>query len=254
MTIKVELEGRHALVTGGGTGIGRALALGLARSGATVVVNYSRSRADAEQTVAEIERGGGRARAIAADVTDEQQVARLIGEAEQAFGGLDILVANAGGRTKDAPTCDLTSADWEAGVNLNCKSVFFCVKHAAPRLPDNAGRIIVTSSISARSGAGPGMIIYAAAKGALDNMVRNWAKEFAPRRITVNAIAPGVIRTRLHAQFTAPEEYRKLIARIPLGRDGVPEDCVGAVLLLASEAGSFITGQVLHINGGMLMP
>ena len=116
------------------------------------------------------------------------------------------------------------------------------------------GRVIVTSSISARTGAGPGMIIYAAAKGAINNMVRNWAKEFAPRGITVNAIAPGVIRTRLHRRFTRPDEYLKLIQRIPLGRDGVPEDCIGTTLLLASKAGGFITGQVIEINGGMSMP
>ena len=98
------------------------------------------------------------------------------------------------------------------------------------------------------------MVIYAAAKGALNNMVRNWAKELAPRGITVNAIAPGVIRTRLHEQFTDPDEYQRLIKRIPLGRDGVPDDCVGAVLLLASEAGSYVTGQTIEINGGMSMP
>jgi 3-oxoacyl-[acyl-carrier protein] reductase len=252
--MNVELNGRCALVTGGGTGIGRALSLGLATSGAAIVVNYSRSREEAEQTADEIRCGGGRAEAIRADVTQEPQVESLIQQTLAAFGRLDILVANAGGRTKDAPTVELTEQDWDAGVRLNCTSVFLCVKHAAPHLPDNAGRIIVTSSISARSGAVPGMIVYAAAKGAINNMVRNWAKEFAPRRITVNAIAPGVIRTRLHEKFTAPDEYQQLIERIPLGRDGLPEDCAGAVLLLASEAGSFITGQTIEINGGMAMP
>ena len=98
------------------------------------------------------------------------------------------------------------------------------------------------------------MIIYAAAKGAIDNMVRNWSKELAPRGITVNAISPGIIRTRVHEQFTSPEDYRKLIERVPLGRDGLPDDCAGAVVLLASEAGSYITGQMIEINGGMLMP
>ena len=249
-----DLHGKHVLVTGGGTGIGRAIALGLGRCGASVVVNYSRSREAAEQTVAEIEQGGGRAEAVCADVTDETQVAGLVRATRDALGGLDILVANAGGRTVDAPTTELTVEQWNEGLGLNCTSVFLCVKHAMPHLPAKTGRIIVTSSISARSGAGPGMVIYAAAKGALNNMVRNWAKELAPRGITVNAIAPGVIRTRLHEQFTPPDEYRKLIDRIPLGRDGQPEDCVGAVLLLAGEAGSFVTGQILEINGGMAMP
>ena len=252
--MNVALEGKSAIVTGGGTGIGRAISIGLARCGAAVVVNYSRSKVEAEDTVSEITRAGGQACAARADVTKEDQVARLVETAVTTFGGLDILVANAGGRTVDAPSSTLTREQWTEGIDLNCTSVFNCVKHAAPRLPDGSGRIILTSSISARSGAGPGMIIYAAAKGAIDNMTRNWAKEFAPRGITVNAIAPGVIRTRLHEQFTPPDEYRQLIERIPLGRDGVPEDCVGAVLLFASPAGSYITGQTLAINGGMAMP
>lgn len=248
------LQGKHALVTGGGTGIGKAISLGLARSGATVVVNYSRSRDEAEATVREIGHSGGTACAVQADVTIEQQVAALIQAAVDTFGGLDILVANAGGRTADAPTQELTGAQWDEGLNLNCKSVFLCVKHAIPHLPPKTGRIIITSSISARSGAGPGMVVYAAAKGAINNMVRNWAKELAPRGITVNAIAPGVIRTRLHAKFTPPDEYQALIKRIPLGRDGLPEDCVGATLLLAGEGGSYMTGQTIEINGGMSMP
>jgi len=252
--MKVNLEGKTAIVTGGGTGIGKAISAGLARNGAAVVINYSKSRAEAEETVAEIVGTGGRAIAAQADVTKEEQVAGLIDGTITAFGGLDILVANAGGRTIDAPSTDLTRDQWSDGFDVNCTSAFLCVKQAAPRLADGSGRIVLTSSISARSGAGPGMVIYAAAKGALNNMTRNWAKEFAPRGITVNAIAPGIIRTRLHEQFTPPEEYKKLIERIPLGRDGLPEDCVGAVLLFASDAGSFITGQILEINGGMAMP
>ena len=250
----LDLAGRVALVTGGGTGIGQAISLGLARAGARVVVNYSKSRDEAEATVSEIVKAGGIAEAVQADVTAEKDVMGLINRTIQYLGGLDILVANAGGRTRDAPTTELTEADWNLGLNLNCKSVFLCVKHAIPHLPDYTGRIVVTSSISARSGAGPGMIVYAAAKGALNNMVRNWAKELAPRGITVNAIAPGVIRTRLHEKFTDPAEYQRLIQRIPLGRDGLPEDCVGAVLLLACESGSYITGQIVEINGGMAMP
>lgn len=252
--MNTDLTGRCALVTGGGTGIGRALSMGLAASGAAVVVNYSRSRDDAEHTVDAIEQAGGRAVAVQADVTDEAQVKDLIQQTVDTLGGLDILIANAGGRTKDAPTVDLLRDDWEFGMALNCTSVFLCVKHATAHLPDRTGRVIVTSSISARSGAGPNMVIYAAAKGAINNMVRNWAKEFAPRGVTVNAISPGVIRTRLHEQFTAPDDYAQLIERIPLGRDGLPEDCAGAVVLLASEAGSYITGQMIEINGGMAMP
>ena len=148
----------------------------------------------------------------------------------------------------------MPAGQWDADLDVNCKAVFYCVKHAVGRFPEDKGRIIITSSISARSGGGPGMVPYAAAKGALNNMIRGWAKEFAPRGITVNGIAPGIIRTRLHEKQTDPEDYRNLIKRIPLGRDGKPEDCVAAVLLLASDDGAYITGQIIEINGGMAMP
>jgi len=252
--MQVDLSGMTAVVTGGGTGIGRAISKALARCGAVVVVNYSRSQHAAEETVSAITLAGGRALSVRADVTDESHVERLMATAKEKFGGPDILVANAGGPTETVPTPQLTSSQWDNGLGLNCKSVFLCVKHAVPLLPDERGRIIVTSSISARSGGGLGMITYAAAKGALNNMVRGWAREFAPRRITVNAIAPGIIRTRIHEKGTPPDEYRKLIERVPLRRDGVPDDCVGAVLLLASREGSYITGQIIEINGGMQMP
>ena len=250
----VDLHDQVALVTGGGTGIGRAISIGLARCGCSVVVNYSRSQEAAAQTVAEIEKNGGKAVAVQADVTDEAQVEQLVEKTCEHFGELDILIANAGGPTEFCLTTELSSENWDSGLELNCKSVFYCVKHAAPRLPDKTGRIIITSSISARSGSGPGMITYAAAKGAINNMVRGWAKEFSPRGITVNAIAPGVIWTRIHQQSTDPAEYSRLIERIPLGRDGKPEDCVGAVLLLAGQESSYITGQIIEINGGMQMP
>ena len=252
--MQVDLTGRRAVVTGGGTGIGRAISLALARCGATVVVNYSRSADEAEQTVSAIRQSGGRAAAVRADVTKEGEVAALMQVSVKEFGGLDILIPNAGSPMEAHPTTELTSEDWDAGMNLNCKALFYCVKHAVPLFPRGWGRIIVTSSISARSGGGPGRVTYAAAKGATNNMVRGWAREFAPRGITVNAIAPGIIRTRLHERGTPPAEYQKLIERIPLGRDGLPEDCAGAVLLLASDDGGYITGQTIEVNGGMQMP
>ena len=252
--MQVDLSGKSAVVTGGGTGIGRAISAGLARSGASVVVNYSRSRKEAEETVRDIEAAGGRAVAVQADVTDEAQVERLMQAAADTFGGPDILVANAGGATVQCPTADLTDAQWDADLDLNCKAVFYCVKHAVRRFPEGSGRIIITSSISARSGGGPAMVPYAAAKGAVNNMIRGWAKEFGPCGIAVNGIAPGIIWTRLHEKQTDPEAYKELIKRIPLGRDGRPEDCVGAALLLTSEDGGYINGQIIEINGGMAMP
>ena len=247
----VDLEGRTAVVTGGGTGIGRAVSIGLARSGASVAVNYSRSRQEANETVEEIRRAGGRSIAVQADVTDEQQVADLMAAAVEKFGGLDILVANAGAPGQGLPTSELTEEQWEHDLATNCRSAFFCVKHAMDHLPDGRGRIILTGSMSARTGATAGALTYVAAKAALEGMTRNWAQEFGPRGITVNTIAPGIIWTRLQTRASA-ERYRYLIGRIPLGRDGQPEDCVGAYLLLAGDDGAFITGQVIEVGGGML--
>jgi 3-oxoacyl-[acyl-carrier protein] reductase len=252
--LKVDLSGRTAVVTGGGTGIGRAISMGLARCGASVAVNYRRSEEEAEETVAEIREAGGRATVVQADVTKEPQVEQLMKAAVETFGGLDILVANAGGPTGIYLTDVLTEAQWNEGLDLNCKSVFLCVKHAMPYLPDSCGRVIITSSISARTGAVPGALTYVAAKGALESMVRCWTKELGPRGITVNAIAPGIIWTRVHEKGTTRQRYKELIERIPLGRDGQPEDCAGAVLLLASDDGGYITGQTIEINGGMLAP
>jgi len=250
----VDLNGKIALVTGGGTGIGRAISQGLARCGCAVTVNFSKSDAEANETVEEITKAGGRAIAMPADITDEGQVEGLIAGTCEAFGGLDILVANAGGPTKLAPTGELSREDWDTGLDLNCKGVFYCVKHAIPRFGKEFGRVIVTSSISARSGGGPGGLTYAASKGAVNNMIRSWAKEYGPRDITVNAIAPGVIWTRLHQNMTSPQERQNLVQRIPLGDVGEAEDCVGATLLLASNEGRYITGQTIEINGGMQMP
>ncbi len=247
-----DLNGRTAVVTGGGTGIGHAVSLAFARCGASVVVNYSRSQAESEDTARMIQQAGGQAITVRADVKNEEQVAALMKAAVDTFGGLDIVVANAGAPSKGHLTSDLTEEQWDHDLGVNCRSAFFCVKHAMAHLPDGRGRIILTGSLSARTGATPGALTYVASKAALEGMTRNWAQEFGPRGITVNTISPGIIHTRIHDQGTSSERYQYLIGRIPLGRDGQPEDCVGAYLLLASDEGSFITGQVIEVGGGML--
>ena len=255
LPLQVDLRGRAVLVTGGATGIGRAICLGMARCGASVVVGYHTSGNAAEELAAAIQERGGTATAVQADVTNEAEVQGLVSAAKDRFGRLDILVANAGGPTVQSPTVELTAEQWDNGLAVNCRSVFLCVKHAIGVLENGTGRIVVNSSISARTGGGAGNLSYATSKAAVSNMVRQWARELAGRSITVNAIAPGVIRTRIHERWTPPETYRKIVhEQIPLRRDGLPEDCVGAVLLLASDDGSYITGQVIEINGGLLMP
>jgi 3-oxoacyl-[acyl-carrier protein] reductase len=251
--LQVDLRGRTAIVTGGGTGIGRAISLGLGRCGANVVVDYSRSKDAAEQTAADVRDAGSAAIAVRCDVTRWADVQSLVQETVERFGGVDILVSNAGVAPPMCPTADLPEEAWDQTLAVNAKGVFLCCKAAIALLPDNRGRIINVSSISARSGGAVGGLPYAAAKAAVTNMTRNLAKELAPRGITVNGVAPGVIWTRIHEEGTPPEEYQALIERIPLRRDGQPDDIVGAVLLLASDDGAYITGETIEVNGGLLM-
>jgi 3-oxoacyl-[acyl-carrier protein] reductase len=251
--VSFDLSGKTVLVTGGGTGIGRGIALGVARHGASVVVNYNRSKADAEAVAAEIESAGGKAIAVQADVSNWADVQRLFAESSSAFGRVDVLVNNAGGQIQKGTIDELSEDVWDRTIALNLKSLFLCCKAAIPQLPDKEGRIINITSISGFSGGGGGGIPYGAAKGAANTMTRGLAAELAPRGITVNAIAPGVIYTRQHSDFTTPDAYKNLIKLIPIGRDGKPEDIAGTVLLLASAEGGFITGEVINVNGGMRM-
>ena len=246
-----DLSDRTALVTGGGTGIGRAIALGMAGQGANVVLNYNRSEPAADEAVTEIDRIGAKAIAVKADVTRWSDVDAMFQRAQSVFGHVDILVNNAGGPIGKQATQDMPEEVWDQTIALNLKSVFLCCKAAIPQLPDGKGRIINITSISGHSGKGGPA--YGPAKAGVAAMTRDMATELAPRGITVNSIAPGVIDTRFHRTSTPRREYEALIQRIPLGRDGKVQDIIGAAILLASDAGSFITGENIHINGGMLM-
>ncbi len=251
--MKIDFQDRVVVITGGGTGIGRAMSLAFAGSGADVVVNYSRSRTEAEGTVAEIEKVGARGLAVKADVTDWEQVQALFHATDATFGRVDVLINNAGGVVAKATAQAMSPEDFTATIHLNLTSVFLCCKAAIPRLPDGHGRIINISSISGHTGGGPPGFAYGAAKAGVITMTRALAQDLGPRGITVNGIAPGVIDTRIHQLGTPRDEYRKLIQRIPLQRDGKPQDLAGTALLLASAEGGFITGETIHVNGGMLM-
>ena len=244
------LNGMTALITGGGTGIGQAISLGMAAEGANVVVNYSRSETESLDTVRQIEQLGAQAIAVRTDVTQSEAVQGLVESAIAAFDRIDILVNNAGGVFGKQPIWEMPDEVWDKTVALNLKAVFLCSKAVIPQLPDGKGRIINITSISAFSGKGGAA--YGPSKAAVGAMTRDMANVLGPRGITANCIAPGIIDTRIHREGTPPDVYKELIGRIPVGRDGKVNDVAGIAVFLASEAGGFISGDTIHVNGGML--
>jgi len=248
----VDLKGKVALVTGGARDIGRAVSVGLAACGAGVAVNYYDNPGEADETVRTIERAGGRAVAIQADVTKADEVERLVTKMQEAFGPkIDILVNVAGGLVGRKTVVEMDESFWEAVIAVNLTSVFLVTRAAIPHLSDG-GAIVNFSSQAARDGGGAGAIAYAAAKAGVMTMTRGLAKELGPRRIRVNCVAPGMINTTFHNAFTKPEVRAKVAAMTPLGREGESREVADLVVYLASDAASFINGATVDINGGTL--
>jgi len=246
--LAIDLSGKTALVTGGGQGLGAATAAMLAQAGASVVVNYFADREGVNRRRAHetAQRIGDRAATIEADVRDLAQVEAMVDQAIERFGRLDIVVNNAG-IVRDRTLKKLSPDDWQAVIDTNLTGVYHVCKAAAPRISEG-GRIVNLAFISSFAGFF-GQSNYAAAKAGVVGLTRVLSRELAGRRITVNAVAPGVVMTEMGRSIPDQQQAR-MLESIPLGRFGEPEEIAGAVLFLSSELASYVTGQVIHVNGG----
>ncbi|MCW3061819.1 MAG: fabG1 [Capsulimonas sp.] len=253
-SLTMNLEGKNAIVTGmskGGGGIGRAIALALAELGANVAVTGGSSPAAAETVAAEIEALGRKAIALQCDVSNASQVENLISQVLTTWGSLDIVVNNAG-VTKDGLVMRMSEEDWDLVLDINLKGAFLMTKAALrPMMKQRSGKIINISSVIGLI-ANPGQANYSASKAGLIGFTRTVAKEVATRNIQVNAVAPGFIETAMTDALN-DEQKAKIVKEIPAGRLGSPEDIAAAVSFLSSSLSSYITGQVLTVDGGLVI-
>lgn len=242
------LEGRAALVTGAGVGIGNGIARALAAAGARVAVHYGSSADGAERLVAEIRGGGGDAFAIQADLRRAAECERIVEAAAGTFGGLVILVNNAG-VTKTGDITEFSEADYDSVFDLNMKGYFFCARAALPHLRRANGAAILNITSVHGSGGFPGHAVYAATKGAIISFTRTLAIDLAPEGIRVNALAPGIIEV---PRYFAASDYTTEFGNsmVPLGRVGTPGDVGAIAAFILSDAAGFVTGQTLHVDGG----
>lgn len=244
-------DGKSAIVTGASRGIGREIAILLGKEGARVAVNYSGSKEKAEEVVELIKQSGGDAFAIQANVSDADQVKQMIDATMENFGSIDFLVNNAG-ITRDNLLMRMKEDEWDDVIDINLKGVFLCTKAVTRQMmKQRAGKIVNLASIVGVIG-NPGQANYVAAKAGVIGLTKTTARELATRNITVNAVAPGFITTDMTDAL--PEEVKtQMLGSIPLGKLGSAEDVAGAVAFLLSNDANYITGQTIHVDGGMVM-
>lgn len=255
------LRGQKALVTGANSGIGESVAIGLAQAGADVFINYIDGDDAANAVVATIEKAGVRAIAHKADVSNEDQVAEMFDNAVRRFGTIDILVANAGIQ-RDSTLADMTLEKWNKVLSVNLTGQFLCARAAireflhrgiVPAVSRSAGKIICMSSVH-QVVPWAGHANYATSKGGIKLLMESMAQELAPKRVRINAIAPGAIRTPINTSaWNTPEALRKLLTLIPYGRIGEPEDIARAAIWLASDDSDYVVGTTLFVDGGMTL-
>ncbi len=245
------LEGKVALITGASRGIGRSIALALAKEGAAVAINYAGNVKAAEEVQAEIAGSGGKAIIVKADVSDAEAVEAMIETVVNEYGTIDILVNNAG-ITRDGLLIRMKQQDWDAVINTNLSGIFNCTKSVAKlMMKKRAGKIVNMASVVGLTG-NIGQTNYSAAKAGVVGFTKSLARELAARGVTVNAVAPGCIATDMTAVI--PDKAKEnLINNIPLGKMGNPEDVANTVLFLVSDKAAYITGQVINVDGGMVM-
>lgn len=247
----MKLVGKVAVVTGGGRDIGRAICVKLAQEGAKVVVNYFGSQKDSEATLAAIKAVGGEAIAVQADVTKQEDINGLVAKTKETFGSqVDILVNNAGGLFARKTIEEFDEEFYHLVMNVNFKGTVFVTQAFKPLMSKGAS-IVNLASQAGRDGGGPGAALYAASKGAVMTLTRNWAKELGPHGIRINAVCPGMIATKFHDDFTKDEVRKNVANATPLRREGQADEIADLVVYLAGPESSFMTGNNVDINGGL---
>ena len=246
----MNFKGKTVIVTGASSGIGKGIAEMFGKAGANVVVNYRSQNTAALETAKTIESSGGKALVVQADITDFEACKRLVDETIDTFGKIDVLVNNSG-VTRDQLMLRMTEEDFDAVIDTNLKGTWSMIKHVTrPMLKQKFGRIINISSVVGVIG-NPGQANYVASKAGIIGMTKALSKEFGKKQVTVNAVAPGFIKTKMTDQL--PKEVTKhYLSQIPLNDYGTVEDIAHTVLFLASDEARYITGQVIHVNGGMI--